>query len=336
VFVRNGTSWSQEAYLKASNTGLGDNFGNSVAVDGPTVVVGARGEWSAATGVNGDESDDSMIAAGAAYVFARAGSVWKQEAYLKASNTEMVDLFGASVAVHGDVVAVGAEVEDSAATGVNGNGASNAAPSSGAAYVFRRSGGTWSHRAYVKASNTSCGDFFGSSVGLTSDVLVVGAVGEDSAAAGVNGDESDESSPDAGAVYAFDLGYPPAVRTRNFPPNPLSYTAAPTVIGGTFTATVDNALAGQATSLLFAFDSYRGVILGGGQVLLCIDLHGNGELFTGANLAPSSSAAGVDSYSLAVPDAPSLIGFAFFSQAIQFGNPPFDLSNAQDLTIGGF
>jgi hypothetical protein len=69
VFVRNGTTWSQQAYLKASNTGASDSFGGSVAVSGDTVVVGAPGEGSSATGVNGNQADNSVTGAGAAYVF---------------------------------------------------------------------------------------------------------------------------------------------------------------------------------------------------------------------------------------------------------------------------
>src|SRR5207244_3955354 len=88
VFVRTGTNWTQQAYLKASNTGAGANFGRSVAISGDTVVVGADGESSSTTGVNGDQSDISAPGAGAAYVFVRDGATWTQQAYLKASNTE--------------------------------------------------------------------------------------------------------------------------------------------------------------------------------------------------------------------------------------------------------
>ena len=74
----------------------------------------------------------------------------------------------------------------------------------------------------------------------------------------------------------------------------------------------------------------------GGQTLLSLDFNGNGELFTGAGLAPTSSAGGVDSYAVPMANDPALAGLCYFSQAIQFGSPPFELSNAQDLTIGGF
>src|SRR6185436_3227517 len=69
VFVRNGTNWSQQAYLKASNTGANDVFGFSVAVSGDTIVVTGWGEASNSTGVNGNQSNNSFANAGAAYVF---------------------------------------------------------------------------------------------------------------------------------------------------------------------------------------------------------------------------------------------------------------------------
>ena len=73
MFVRNGTTWSQQAYLKASNAEAGDPFGLSVGVSGNTVVVGAPYESSAATGVNGNQSDNSATYAGAAYVYTGLG-----------------------------------------------------------------------------------------------------------------------------------------------------------------------------------------------------------------------------------------------------------------------
>jgi hypothetical protein len=203
VFVRSGTIWTQQAYLKASNTDAGDYFGTSVAISGDTVVVGASREDSNATGVNG-ANNNSAIDSGAAYVFVRSGTVWTQQAYLKASNTGVRDGFGQSVAVSGDTVVVGAYGEASNATGVNGNGANNSATGSGAAYVFIRTGTTWTQQAYLKASNTEVGDdSFGISVAVSGDTVVVGAQQEDSNATGVNGDQADNSASFAGAAYVF-------------------------------------------------------------------------------------------------------------------------------------
>jgi hypothetical protein len=206
VFRRTGTTWQQEAYLKASNTDLNDSFGISVAFAGDTLAVGANGEASAATGVNGNQGDNSIPGSGAVYVFRHTGTAWEQEAYLKASNTGADvygDNFGVSVGLAGDILAVGAHGEASAATGVNGNQDDNSAPGSGAVYVFRRSGSTWEQEAYLKASNAEAGDFFGLRLALSGDVLAVGADSEASAATGVNGDQTDNSATSRGAVYVF-------------------------------------------------------------------------------------------------------------------------------------
>ena len=203
VFVRIGTTWTQQAYLKASNTEAGDEFGSSVAVSGDTVVVGAPLEDSNATRVNGNEADNSASTAGAAYVFLRSGNTWSQQAYLKASNTEAEDQFGWSVAVSGDTVVVGAHWEDNNATGVNGNETDNSASLAGAAYVFVRNGATWTQQAYLKASNTEADDRFGQSVAVSGDMVVVGAPREASNANGVNGNETDNSAGFAGAAYVF-------------------------------------------------------------------------------------------------------------------------------------
>ena len=209
VFVRSGTTWTQEAYLKASNTGSSDSFGTSVSIndDGSRIAVGSDGEDSNATGVNGNETDNSAGASGAAYVFVRSGSTWSQEAYIKASNTESQDYFGRSISLSGDAsrMVVGAYQEDSSATGINGNQADNSAVRSGAAYVYVRSGSTWSQEAYIKASNTDVQDFFGIDVSLDTDgnTMAIGASGEDSSATGINGNQADNSSFDSGAVYLY-------------------------------------------------------------------------------------------------------------------------------------
>ncbi|MDA0244329.1 MAG: Ig-like domain-containing protein [Chloroflexi bacterium] len=203
VFTRTGGVWSQQAYLKASNTGARDQFGNAVAIDGDTVVVGAYWEESSATGVNGDQGNNSATKSGAAYVFTRTGGVWSQQAYLKASNTGVDDWFGHAVAVEGDTVVVGAVWEASSATGIDGDQADNSAPKSGAAYVFNHTGGVWSQQAYLKASNTGADDQFGASVAVDGDTVVVGALYEDSNATGSDGDQADNSAPDSGAAYIF-------------------------------------------------------------------------------------------------------------------------------------
>src|SRR5205814_707528 len=133
------------------------------------------GESSAATGIGGNQGDDTAGGSGAAYVFVRTGTTWSQQAYLKASNTGTGDRFGTSVAVSGDTVVVGAIFEDGAAVGVDGDASSNAAANAGAAYVFVRSGTTWSQQAYLKASNTSAGMAFGTRAAISADTVLVSA-----------------------------------------------------------------------------------------------------------------------------------------------------------------
>lgn len=209
VFTRTDGLWAQEAYIKASNTGARDSFGSSVALsaDGNTLAVGAKGEGSNATGINGNQADNSAGYAGAAYVFTRTANVWVQQAYIKASNTGTDDYFGCSVALSadGNTLAVGAALEASNATGVNGNQADNSAVYAGAVYVFTRTAGNWIQQVYIKASNTGARDSFGTSVALSADgnILAVGADGESSNATGIYGNQADNSASVSGAVYVF-------------------------------------------------------------------------------------------------------------------------------------
>lgn len=209
VFIRSGTTWSQQAYLKASNTDANDHFGSRLALsaDGTTLAVGADQEDSNAVGINGDEANDTAVDAGAVYVFARSGSAWSQQAYVKASNTDAYDHFGRAVSLSsdGNTLAVGASDEDSSAVGVAGSQADNSAIESGAAYLFTRSSATWVQDAYIKASNTETADLFGSRLALSADggTLAVSAVFEDSNAVGIDGSQTDNSADGSGAVYVF-------------------------------------------------------------------------------------------------------------------------------------
>jgi hypothetical protein len=209
VYVRSGTTWSQQAYVKASNANANDTFGASVALaaDGNTLVVGAPGEASAATGINGSQSDNSQPSSGAVYVYSRSGTTWSQQAYVKASLSRGGNSLGYTVAVSGtgNILAVGAWGESSAATGIGGNQADTSVGNSGAVYVFARSGTTWSQQAYIKASNTGAGDVFGYSVAVSADgaALAVGARDEASAATGIDGNQADNSAANSGAGYVF-------------------------------------------------------------------------------------------------------------------------------------
>jgi hypothetical protein len=204
VFTRTGTQWSQQAYVKASNTGAGDFFGSALALsaDGSILAVGAPQEDGSATGVN-NPSDENGATAGAVYVFTRTGTQWSQQAYVKASNTGREDLFGTALALNADgsMLAVGAPNEDS--NGVDGEG-NNGAGDAGAVYVFTREQAAWSQQSYVKAANAGTVDNFGTSVALSADgsTLAVGAPGESGSATGVN-NPIDENAPGSGAAYVF-------------------------------------------------------------------------------------------------------------------------------------
>ncbi len=209
VFAKTGNTWAQQAYVKPSNMGSGDNFGNSMALsaDGSTLAVASWREDSNATGINGDQANDSALWSGAAYVFTRSGTSWTQQAYVKASNTEADDSFGIglSLSADGNTLAVGANAEDSNATGIDGNQADNSATSSGAVYLLTRTGTAWAHKSYLKASNTRANTEFGKNAALSGDghTLAVGSPGERSSATGTNGTQNDISATGSGAVYVF-------------------------------------------------------------------------------------------------------------------------------------
>ena len=203
VFTRSGSTWSQQAYLKASNTRPGAFFGFSLALSGDTLAVGATRESSNATGVNGNQLDASMDYAGAVYVFTRSDTTWLQQGYLKASNTQAYASFGSRLALSENTLAVVALGESSNAKGVNGNQLDTSMRFAGAAYVFTRAGTTWSQKSYIKATNTRARSNFGSGVALSEDTLAIGAAGDSSKATGVNGDQSDSPTANAGACYVF-------------------------------------------------------------------------------------------------------------------------------------
>jgi hypothetical protein len=204
VFVRSGETWTQQAYIKASNTHAPMCFGASVALWGDTLAVGAPQERGTSSGINQDPwTLYPNLPTGAVYVFVRHGVTWMQEAYIKASNSGAYYDFGATVAVSADTLAVGAPSEPSDSTGIDGDQWNSRARFSGAVYVFVRRYGIWVQQAYIKASNTDPIDGFGGAIALDADTLAVTAAGEASAATGVDGDQTDNSMPLAGAAYVF-------------------------------------------------------------------------------------------------------------------------------------
>jgi hypothetical protein len=183
-------AFAQQAYIKASNTGIADRFGYSIALDGDTLVIGAiyeSGDFNS-TGIPGTDNDNRSRA-GAAYVFVRNAGVWSQQAYLKADNPQANYWFGYSVAVEGDTVAVGSPLE--------------LFDFSGAVYVYTRDGTDWSQQARLRPSNIGSNDRFGDSVSLSGETLVIGAYAEDGDASSTVDNTNDNAAENAGAAYVF-------------------------------------------------------------------------------------------------------------------------------------
>lgn len=167
VFVWNGTVWSEQAKLVASDASEGAWFGTDVSIAGDTIVVGAL-------------RDSNVVEnAGAAYVFQRSGTVWTEQAKLLANDVPANRQFGKGVSIDGDTLAVGAWQDDEMGA------------YAGAAYVFERSGTEWSQQAKLAASDPAPSDFFGFDVALSGDTVVVGAIYDDDGASG------------AGSAYVF-------------------------------------------------------------------------------------------------------------------------------------
>lgn len=213
VFVRSGTAWTQQAKLVATDSAADDSFAESVAIDGDTVLVGApyadvmgdsdrgavyafsrsgttwtqQAKLAPADGVGGDHAGQAVSlagnsalfgapfadvagqsSAGAAYVYLRAGTTWSLQQKLSASDATSTDGFGGAVALVNDTALVGADQADV-------GGRSN----SGAAYVFTRTGTTWSEQQKLNPTTTLIDEGFGIAVALasTGNTALVGADG---------------------------------------------------------------------------------------------------------------------------------------------------------------
>ena len=157
IFKRNGTEWTEQAKITASDGAAGDLFGYSVAISGDHAVVGAH--WDG----------DAGMGSGSAYIFKRDGIAWTEQAKITASDGAADDIFGIRVAISGDYVVVGAQRDG------------DAGMDSGSAYIFKRDGIAWTEHAKITASDGAAYDHFGSSVAISGDRAVVGAYGDDDA-----------------------------------------------------------------------------------------------------------------------------------------------------------
>ncbi len=158
IFVRSGDSWAQTAKLTASDGAAGDFLGDSVAIDGDTIVAGTSRDDIGAN-----------VNQGSAYTFARTGPAARTEtAKLTASDGAAFDGLGNSVAIDGDTIVAGAFGDD---VGANEN--------QGSAYTFARTGGDRTQTAKLTASDGAAGDNLGASVAIDGDTIVAGALGDD-------------------------------------------------------------------------------------------------------------------------------------------------------------
>jgi len=167
VYVLSGTIWAEQAKLTASDGAAGDSFGRSVAIDGETIIIGAR------------QDDDNGTSSGSAYIYTRSGSTWTEQAKLTASDGAASDSFGTSVAISGDTVVIGARLDDDNGT------------NSGSTYVYTRSGSMWTEQAKLKASDGAAADFFGNHLAISGDTIAIGAFFDD------------DNGIDSGSAYIY-------------------------------------------------------------------------------------------------------------------------------------
>jgi len=155
IFKWNGTSWSEQAKITASDGAAGDWFGYSVSISGDYAIVGACND------------DDGGSASGSAYIFKWNGTSWSEQAKITASDGAANDQFGYSVSISGNYAIVGAYRDDDGGS------------ASGSAYIFKWNGTSWSEQAKITASDGAEGDRFGISTSISGDYAIVGAYFDD-------------------------------------------------------------------------------------------------------------------------------------------------------------
>ncbi len=169
VYMRSKNVWSHQTKITAADGAKDDAFGQSLALSGDTVIIGAP------------RDDDNGKDTGSAYVFTRTGTNWHQQAKLTANDGLSGDLFGISVAMSGDTILVGADLHDAVAK------------NAGAVYVYTRSGNSWSQQAKLTAADGGETDIFGVRVALSGDTALISA----------RRDDDDIMGVDAGSAYVF-------------------------------------------------------------------------------------------------------------------------------------
>ena len=178
VFVRNGTTWTQQTKLIAADGAASDFFGISVAISGNTAIVGSH-----------DDDIGAKINQGSAYIFVRIGGIWTQQTKLIAVDGAADDNFGWSVAISGDTAIVGSHDDDIGANFAQGS-----------AYIFVRIGGIWTQQTKLIASDGAASDQFGWSVAISGNTVIVGSPSDDI-----------DANTNQGSAYIFDLTPPPII-----------------------------------------------------------------------------------------------------------------------------
>lgn len=169
VFIKDGNTWTQQAKIVAKDTARSDSFGEIVAVEKDTIVVGAPGH-----------THNDIRFSGAVYVFGRQGERWVETAKITAEDAAKSDRFGVSVGIHGDTIIVGSTLNDA------GRG-----KDAGAAYIFVREGNAWKQQAKLVGDDSREGDHFGAGVATTGKIAIIGAP------------LHEEEGLGSGAAYAF-------------------------------------------------------------------------------------------------------------------------------------
>ncbi|WP_309381220.1 InlB B-repeat-containing protein [Cerasicoccus frondis] len=175
VYTRVGDVWTEQAKLNASNAVVNDYFGSAVSISGDSIIVGAYAD------------DDSGTWSGSAYIFIQVNGNWSEQTKLTASDADALDEFGSSVSISGDTAVVGAASND------------DAGESSGSAYVFSRIDGVWHQKELLTASDAFPRDYFGSSVSISNNTVIVGAESEEGEHTWIN---------NVGSAYIYDLSTP--------------------------------------------------------------------------------------------------------------------------------
>jgi hypothetical protein len=286
VFARVGDTWAPEAYLKAPNAQANEEFGKYVAIsgDGNTVAVGVRFEDGCAGIINGPDGYDTTNAcsnAGAAYVFARVGTTWAAQAFLKAPNAEAGDEFGMYVALSGDgsTLVVGAREEagcnPTIINAADGYDTANGCTRAGAVYAFAHTGNTWVAHAYLKARNTEADDLFGQALALSHDgnTVAAGTADEDGCQRVVTNNlgrrtaDTRNRCAAQGAAYIFAppvTNSPTAAPTSSRVNSVLSFTAADQCTPAAKTA-VQTAVQSQVTPIGGLVESVECYVQGAGR-----------------------------------------------------------------------